>query len=477
MKFEHKAIHSKRQSSANPNCGLPQTTSRSDSLQLCIESLPNNIRRIFAYTGVDSSNPNLKNTCAKLACDTGRDIAEAGMPGAPTDTRCAVSNPPQSWTNPMVTNNFGNNLYSNMTNTLRANELYSISGTIHRSDNEPSSWGIPALSSIGAKQYDVPETELCASGKLNATTARQIQCNLGLRTDCGSITPPTQAITATINPASTMIPTPNPNCDLPQTTSRSDSLQLCIESLPNNIRRIFAYTGVDSSNPNLKNTCAKLACDTGRDIAEAGMPGAPTDTRCAVSNPPQSWTNPMVTNNFGNNLYSNMTNTLRANELYSISGTIHRSDNEPSSWGIPALSSIGAKQYDVPETELCASGKLNATTARQIQCNLGLRTDCGSITPPTQAITATINPTPKLIPTLKHQHYVLSLATYSSSMLHMTTTSQSVKSTVAQWDWSTINSKPTQELKPLNSNVASNVILSFVIIIGIAVALAVVAAA
>ena len=62
-------------------------------------------------------------------------------------------------------------------------------------------------------------------------------------------------------------------------------------------------------------------------------------------------------------------------------------------------------------------------------------------------------------------------------MLHMTTTSQSVKSTVAQWDWSTINSKPTQELKPLNSNVASNVILSFVIIIGIAVALAVVAAA
>eukprot|EP00731_Ephydatia_muelleri_P008602 Em0004g940a len=461
----------------NPKCDLPQTASRSDSLQLCIESLPNNVRRIFVYAGVDPSNPNLQRTCAKLACDTGRDIAEAtGMPGAPTDTRCAVSNPPQSWTNPMLTNNFGSTLYSNMSNTLRANEIYSISGTIYQSDSESPFMG-PALSSIGAKQYDVPETELCISGKLDATTARQIQCNLGLRKDCGSIAPPTQPSNVTINPASTLIPAPNPKCDLPQTASRSDSLQLCIESLPNNVRRIFVYAGVDPSNPNLQRTCAKLACDTGRDIAEAtGMPGAPTDTRCAVSNPPQSWTNPMLTNNFGSTLYSNMSNTLRANEIYSISGTIYQSDSESPFMG-PALSSIGAKQYDVPETELCISGKLDATTARQIQCNLGLRKDCGSIAPPTQPSNVTINPASTLIPTLKHQDYVLSFATSSSEELHETTTSHLVNCTIDPWDWNTINPKQTQELKPvINADVAStNVILNFGII-GVAVAVAVLAA-
>ena len=360
---------------SNPACQLPQYALYSD---WCTKtSFP---QRIFFTKPYNSSAPDWQPskyapTCAKIICDTNSAEIQSGYiwNGQYTlDSRCYVSGPTQAWTRPAVDGCF---------NAGSADFIYpqTLASVIY------------CAAPANAVLADVDPAK-CYAGSNNATVARQIQCDLGLRTDCNSTAPspsitpaPSQTQAIVIRPTvNASVPVnPNPACALPQYALYSD---WCTKtSFP---QRIFFTKPYNSSAPDWQPskyapTCAKIICDTNSAEIQSGYiwNGQYTlDSRCYVSGPTQAWTRPAVDGCF---------NAGSADFIYpqTLASVIY------------CAAPANAVLADVDPAK-CYAGSNNATVARQIQCDLGLRTDCNSTAPspsitpaPSQTQAIVIRPT------------------------------------------------------------------------------------
>ena len=196
---------------ANPNCGLAQYVyqkkpmgSSNWSGQDCKDL---DKVKIFSTIGEDieplppsDPNYNLNNnpdyryqTCAKVACDTGRNIVvnvRGDINNPEFDNRCCVSEPPQSWTQ--------------LPSIDRTRPIFSTNRCASYDNlNHTVSYDLIGCSS-NAHVYEVPnvtDSSYCYKGQSNQTVAIDIQHRVGLIPD-GNTTAPTITPSKIINPPS-----------------------------------------------------------------------------------------------------------------------------------------------------------------------------------------------------------------------------------------------------------------------------------